>query len=169
MDFFLFANLALKLENEIKESSHKQNTMNLVKQLPKKGILLMIVITIGICLFVSMLLYAPDYARFVKMNSINSIIIATFLLFILSFGIILGRTKESTKTIAEFETNLTDREKEIVLLIIQQKKNIEIANTLFVELSTIKSHINNIYKKENVNNRKEIIQKYHAIHKNTLQ
>jgi len=115
------------------------------------------------------LFYAPDYAKSVQINSINSILIVAFLLLILLFGIILGRTKESTETIAEFETNLTDREKEIVLLIIQRKKNIEIANALFVELSTIKSHINNIYKKENVKNRKEIIQKYNVLKKKQLK
>ncbi|MDG1529379.1 MAG: LuxR C-terminal-related transcriptional regulator [Polaribacter sp.] len=131
--------------------------MNLLKQITKKGVLLALAIAVGICAFVFTFLYAPEYARSVQVNSINSMMIITFLLLVLIFGIILGRTKESIEVITKFETNLTDREKEIVLLIIQRKKNIEIANTLFVELSTIKSHINNIYKKENVKNRKEII------------
>ncbi len=143
--------------------------MKLLKQIPKKGILLVVAIILCICIFMFALFYAPDYAKSVQINSINSILIVAFLLLILLFGIILGRTKESTETIAEFETNLTDREKEIVLLIIQRKKNIEIANALFVELSTIKSHINNIYKKENVKNRKEIIQKYNVLKKKQLK
>ena len=52
--------------------------------------------------------------------------------------------------------NLTSKEKEVTLLILEKKKNQEIANELFVELSTIKTHINNIYKKVGVKNRKEL-------------
>ena len=37
------------------------------------------------------------------------------------------------------------------------KTNKEIAQELFVELSTVKTHINNIYRQLNVSNRKEAI------------
>lgn len=141
---------------------------NILKHIPRKGIVLAIAVLICVFVFIFNVFYASDHARFLEINSINLILIVAFILLILLFGIILGRTKESTETIAEFETNLTDREKEIVLLILQRKKNIEIANALFVELSTIKSHINNIYKKENVKNRKEIIEKYNALKKTAI-
>jgi len=53
------------------------------------------------------------------------------------------------------EEILTQKEKEILLLISEGKSNKEIASSLFVELSTVKSHINKIYSKIGASNRKE--------------
>lgn len=50
---------------------------------------------------------------------------------------------------------LTTKELQILALIHQGKTNKEIASLNFVELSTIKTHINNIYAKIEVSNRKE--------------
>ena len=50
---------------------------------------------------------------------------------------------------------LTQKEKEILQLISQGKSNKEIASDLFVELSTVKTHINKIYSKIGASNRKE--------------
>ena len=50
---------------------------------------------------------------------------------------------------------LTQKEKEILQLICEGKSNKEIASALFVELSTVKTHINKIYSKIGVSNRKE--------------
>ena len=44
-------------------------------------------------------------------------------------------------------------------LILQGKSNKEIANELFISLSTVKSHITNLYAKLNVANRRELFQK----------
>ncbi|NKI30490.1 helix-turn-helix transcriptional regulator [Muricauda sp. DJ-13] len=44
-------------------------------------------------------------------------------------------------------------------LILQGKSNKEIANELFISLSTVKSHITNLYAKLNVANRQELFQK----------
>lgn len=52
---------------------------------------------------------------------------------------------------------LTKKEKEILQLISQGKSNKEIATELYVELSTVKTHINKIYSKLNVKNRKEAV------------
>lgn len=51
---------------------------------------------------------------------------------------------------------LTERQKEVFELIIAGKSNKEITSTLFIELSTLKTHINQIYKKLNVKSRKEV-------------
>lgn len=51
---------------------------------------------------------------------------------------------------------LTPQEEKICDLIISGKSNQEIANELFVELSTVKSHINKLYAKLKVKNRKEL-------------
>ena len=50
---------------------------------------------------------------------------------------------------------LTQKEKEILQLISEGKSNKEIASSLFVELSTVKTHINKIYSKIGASNRKE--------------
>ncbi|UKA02905.1 helix-turn-helix transcriptional regulator [Photobacterium damselae] len=54
---------------------------------------------------------------------------------------------------------LTRREKQILGLLTEGKTNIEIAETLFVAETTVKSHIYNLYKKIDVKCRKEAILK----------
>ncbi len=53
---------------------------------------------------------------------------------------------------------LTSKEQEIFDLILAGKSNKEIASALFIEVSTVKTHINKIYGKLNVKSRKEAIQ-----------
>lgn len=56
----------------------------------------------------------------------------------------------------ELLLKLTDRQEQIYHLIISGKSNKEIMSTLFIEQSTLKTHINQIYKKLNVRSRREI-------------
>lgn len=112
------------------------------------------------CVFILTVFYAQPNHRYIQINYINALLLVSFLVLILFFGIDWGRSKRYVVLTDNSESKLTDREKEIVKLIISRKKNAEIASTLFVELSTIKSHINNIYKKENVSSRQEIKEKY---------
>jgi DNA-binding CsgD family transcriptional regulator len=59
----------------------------------------------------------------------------------------------------EFETlilELTSRQKEVYEKIMSGKTNKEIMGELFIEQSTLKTHINHIYKKLNIKNRKEL-------------
>jgi DNA-binding NarL/FixJ family response regulator len=51
---------------------------------------------------------------------------------------------------------LTERQKEVYDLIIFGKTNKEIMTELFIEQSTLKSHINQIYKKLNIKSRREL-------------
>lgn len=55
--------------------------------------------------------------------------------------------------------NLTDRELEIIELIKQGYSNNEISKLLYLSLNTVKTHITNIYKKLNVNNRTSLVSK----------
>lgn len=55
-------------------------------------------------------------------------------------------------------TQLTSKEKQILELICAGKSNKEIASELFVELSTVKTHINKLYTKLNINNRNQAMQ-----------
>lgn len=59
--------------------------------------------------------------------------------------------------------SLTDKEKEILKLLAEGKTNKEIALELYVELSTVKTHINSIYKQLKLSNRKEAIEYYRSV------
>lgn len=52
---------------------------------------------------------------------------------------------------------LSRKEQEVLALILAQKNNQQICDELFISLSTLKSHINHIYKKLEVSTRKEIL------------
>jgi DNA-binding NarL/FixJ family response regulator len=53
---------------------------------------------------------------------------------------------------------ITRREQEIIELILAGKGNNEIADTLYISLSTVKQHIQNIYNKAEVNSRLALAQ-----------
>ncbi len=53
---------------------------------------------------------------------------------------------------------LSQREKEVLALIMQNKKRKDIADELFVTESTIKKHTSSIFKKLNINNRSELFE-----------
>lgn len=66
---------------------------------------------------------------------------------------------ESNHKTAEFNillSELTTRQREVYDLILSGKSNKEIMSHLFIEQSTLKTHINQIYKKLNIKNRKEL-------------
>lgn len=78
----------------------------------------------------------------------------------------LGFSKAQAQTIIdrwEDSAKLTNREKQVAALLIEGKKRKEIADTLFVTESTIKKHSSSVYKKLNVDNRKELLEKVKAI------
>jgi len=52
--------------------------------------------------------------------------------------------------------SISQREHEVILLLIKGKAYKEIASDLFISLSTVKSHVSNIYKKMDVRNRLEL-------------
>jgi DNA-binding CsgD family transcriptional regulator len=60
---------------------------------------------------------------------------------------------------ADFRELLSTREIEVLELINDGRSNKEIAGKLYVSLSTVKTHINNIYKILEVKNRREAIEK----------
>lgn len=85
---------------------------------------------------------------------------------ILAFSL-LKRTRSNTAHSLEPQSpisapmlaeKLTSKEQEIFDLILAGKSNKEIASALFIEVSTVKTHINKIYGKLNVKSRKEAIQ-----------
>lgn len=65
---------------------------------------------------------------------------------------------EASKTVAADKSALlSGREKEVLAQMLQGKSQKEIAASLFVEVSTVKTHINRIYKLYGVRDRKELL------------
>ena len=52
---------------------------------------------------------------------------------------------------------ITEREREIILKVVQGKSNADIAGELFVSIATVKTHLHNIYKKIGVNSRYDLL------------
>lgn len=55
--------------------------------------------------------------------------------------------------------NITDREREIILKVIEGKSNSTIAGELFISLATVKTHLHNIYTKLGVKSRFDLLAK----------
>ena len=53
-------------------------------------------------------------------------------------------------------SSLTKQEQNILKLLLEDKSNKDIADALFVSLSTVKTHVNNVYRKLNVQTREEV-------------
>ncbi len=79
-----------------------------------------------------------------------------FLIIVLLSFIYIRSVKKQKKT---KETPLSNQEKVIKDLIISGKSNKEIANELFISLSTVKTHITNIYNKLNISSRQDLLLK----------
>jgi ATP/maltotriose-dependent transcriptional regulator MalT len=79
-----------------------------------------------------------------------TLVVLCLLLGIMTYRI--GKKTKGTPTLSKQEITVRD-------LILQGKTNKEIANELFISLSTVKSHITNIYSKLNIANRQELFQK----------
>ncbi len=125
----------------------------------KKLFLIGLTVLIVICVVVFNVVYFSSYYGIVQIDYINSLLLVPFILLIFSFGIFIEQNKQKEKLKKIDTFNLTPKEKEVTQMILDKKKNQEIANAIYVELSTIKTHINNIYKKVNVKNRKELFDK----------
>jgi DNA-binding CsgD family transcriptional regulator len=73
-------------------------------------------------------------------------------------SILLAIQKKQVDQNKSPRNNLSEREKEVLRKIMEGKSNKQIADELFIELSTVKTHINKIYKTLKVSNRKEASQ-----------
>ena len=82
-------------------------------------------------------------------------IIGLILIFML-IGIILFQKFYKKKTKNPL-SDLTLQERKIFILLQQGKSNKEIADECSISISTVKSHVNNIFSKMKVSSRKEIL------------
>ncbi|GAA4272791.1 LuxR C-terminal-related transcriptional regulator [Aquimarina gracilis] len=95
-----------------------------------------------------------------KKETSNSMLlwgIGILLIFSISLNLFqFVKSKEERKTIYVSETKLTQQEQKILELILEDKTNKEIASSMFVSVSTVKTHINNLYKKLGTSSRDEV-------------
>jgi len=91
----------------------------------------------------------------------RSIMIILFLMSgLVGLIFLIFRVKNKKSHSLFYTDDLSKQEKVIRSLILEGKSNKEIANELFISLSTVKSHISSIYNKLRVSNRQELIQKF---------
>lgn len=81
--------------------------------------------------------------------------------FLLIFSVLLNifqliTYKRKRKAVNIQETKLTQQEQKILELILEDKTNKEIASSMFVSVSTVKTHINNLYKKLGTSSRDDV-------------
>ena len=75
----------------------------------------------------------------------------------LAFNFYLIRQKRGTsKSKTSILSNLSQQERTILQLIVEDKTNKEIASQLHISLSTVKTHINNLYRKLGVSSREDV-------------
>ncbi|MNH12312.1 Transcriptional regulatory protein DegU [compost metagenome] len=72
----------------------------------------------------------------------------------------LFKTLEPAQRLAE---PLTRREREVLQRMAKGQSNAQIAESLFVSLSTVKTHINNLFRKLEVNDRDEAVRKARSV------
>ncbi|WP_343672029.1 helix-turn-helix transcriptional regulator [Chitinophaga sp.] len=94
--------------------------------------------------------------RYVRLDFYLCLVAVFFL--IVGWSVHKWRGKEKPKELPV--SLLSAKEWKILQLVAEGKTNKEIAAIQFVELSTIKTHLNNIYKKLSVTNRKEARERY---------
>ncbi|MHC5200692.1 LuxR C-terminal-related transcriptional regulator [Myroides sp. LJL119] len=86
------------------------------------------------------------------------VLILAFISFLLFKKLRTIQPKEIKQEIESL--TLTNQEEKIAKLILEDKSNKEIADELFISLSTVKTHIRNLYAKLNVANRYELSDKF---------
>ena len=98
---------------------------------------------------------------------IETILLGIFLLIIIILYVKLNRKIKTNQNENDLEKEniekLTTKEKEILELLSLGHSNKEIASELFIELSTVKSHLGRIYKQLNVDGRQEAIKFFNKI------
>ena len=112
------------------------------------------------------LLELTNYAFFYKINLPdsylqifrNSVILYVFIIIFFTlkyYSTLMHDMKNSISNLSKLQC-LTDRESEIILLCVEGKSNKQIADSLFIELSTVKTHLSRVFKKLNITNRTQL-------------
>ena len=84
-------------------------------------------------------------------------------------SVLFFRKQKSKKSDIKLNELLSDKEMKILQEMAAGKANKEIAAELFIELSTVKTHINSIYKKTGATNRQEAVNAFNQLKNNIKQ
>jgi DNA-binding NarL/FixJ family response regulator len=97
----------------------------------------------------------PVYLKIIRFTVIGNV----FVLIGLTVKFYSDLTEHYKLSLTTMQTiySITDRETEIVSLLLEGKSNKDIAQELYVEEVTIKKHLQNIFKKFSVKSRAELI------------
>ncbi|MCC7021949.1 MAG: response regulator transcription factor [Thermomicrobiales bacterium] len=69
----------------------------------------------------------------------------------------MAASTSAESALAQLEEPLSEREREVLTLLVSGKTNAEAARDLFVSVGTIKSHTGNIYRKLGAKNRAQAV------------
>lgn len=94
-----------------------------------------------------------DESNFNWTNLVIGLLMASVLL---NLWFVFSAKKKKQKQHTEAKEQLTKQEQNVLDLLLGDNTNKDIAETLFVSVSTVKTHVNNVYKKLNVNSRDEL-------------
>ena len=94
-----------------------------------------------------------DKSNFLWANVVIGLLIASVLL---NLWFVFSAKKRKLNQHKEAKEQLTKQEQNVLNLLLDEKTNKDIADSLFVSVSTVKTHVNNVYKKLNVNSREEL-------------
>lgn len=98
-----------------------------------------------------------NYQFHKKLNYLLGLIV--LILLITVFMLFSQRRKQHKSAIIQEVSALTNQENKIANLICEGLSNKEIAATLFISSSTVKTHIRNLYSKLEISNRQQLIKK----------
>jgi DNA-binding CsgD family transcriptional regulator len=132
----------------------------------KIGILVSLGIIVSQCLKIAMIYHFFSLDVSLALAAISFFLVGYFLSFtnITSNNIVFAELPSHQNTLVQIRNlamaTLTAREYTILEMLVQGKTNKEIAVTLSIEVSTVKTHINNSYAKLNCGNRHEARTKF---------
>jgi len=101
--------------------------------------------------------YEVDGSQKKKNKDLNWYSLAGIFMMSISSLVAVSSYMPNKLTDNNLQIELTTQEKKIALLIRQGMTNKQISQELFISISTVKTHINNIYKKVGVNSRSQFI------------
>lgn len=103
-------------------------------------------------------LYRDKAHDFIDNYKILIVILTLLLAISILFNFLLIHKKKKKKIVVNYKSVLSPQEQKVFELMNEKITNKEIAEKLFISLSTVKTHINNIYSKLGISSRKEIHQ-----------
>lgn len=98
----------------------------------------------------------PPKVNQAEVTTLYILLGVSFLIIVYLLFLLWKKDKAPHHILAKALDQLSPKEKQVLQLLFEEKSNKEIAYELHVEVTTVKSHIQSIYKKLKIKNRKEV-------------